>query len=127
GQGEVLEVERPGAPEGSRVRFGGAEQPLAAGRARLPLSAEALHVGDNPLDIEVVAPGGAVETHRVTLTLELRVRADLTTLDAADPAITVVVEALPGSTSTLDGSALALDAQGRGSRAFPIAALTPSA
>lgn len=126
-EGEALEVELPGAPEGSRVRFGGAEQPLVAGRARLPLSAEALHVGDNPLDIEVVAPGGAVESHRVTLTLELRVRADLTTLDAAEPAITVVVEALPGSSATLDGTALPLDAAGRGSRAFPIAGLAPSA
>ncbi|UJR79449.1 zinc-ribbon domain-containing protein [Sandaracinus amylolyticus] len=126
-QGEVLDVEVPGAPEGSRVRFAGAEQPLASGRARLPLSAEALHVGDNPLSIDVVAPSGAVTTHRVTLTLELRVRADLSTLDAADPAITVVVEALPGSTATLDGQPLALDAQGRGSRAYPIAAITPGA
>ncbi|AKF07942.1 DNA polymerase III subunits gamma and tau [Sandaracinus amylolyticus] len=126
-QGEVLDVEVPGAPEGSRVRFGGAEQPLASGRARLPLSAEALHVGDNPLSIDVVAPDGAVTTHRVTLTLELRVRADLSTLDAAEPAITVVVEALPGSTATLDAQPLALDAQGRGSRAYPIAAITPGA
>ncbi|MDQ3037143.1 MAG: hypothetical protein M3Y87_32415, partial [Myxococcota bacterium] len=124
---EVLDVQVPGAPEGTRARFGGAEQALSDGRAQFPLSAESLHVGDNPLSIDVIAPGGAVETHRVTLTLELRVRADLTTLAAAEPAITVAVEALPGSTATIDGQPLPLDAQGRGSRAYPIAAMTPSA
>jgi hypothetical protein len=125
--GEVLEVEVPSATPGAHVRFGGADVALEAGRARFPLSAQSLHVGPNPLTIDVVAPSGVAETHHVTLTLELRVRADLSTLAAAAPAITVQVEALPGSTAMLDGQALALDAQGRGTRAYPIADLTPGA
>lgn len=124
-EGEVLDVEVPSAPAGARARFGGNEQLLANGRARFPLSAESLHVGDNPLEIDVITPDGTLDTHRVTLTLELRVRADLTALTAAEPAITVLVEALPGSVATLDGAALPLDPQGRGSRTVPIASLTP--
>lgn len=124
---ELLEVELPGAPPGTRVRYAGNEQPLEQGRARFPLSASSLHVGDNRLAIEVVTPSGRIETQEVTLTLELRVRADLATLAAAEPAITVVVEALPGSSATLDGQPLPLDAQGRGSRAYPIAELAQNA
>lgn len=124
---ELLEIEIPGAPAGSRVRFAGTEQSLDGARARFPLSRESLVVGDNALSIDVIAPSGAVETHRVTLTLELRVRANLETLAAPEPAITIVVEALPGSTAMIEGQPVTLDERGQGTRAFPLSemATTP--
>jgi hypothetical protein len=125
--GEVLRVEVPGIPDGYRARFGGTELPLSAARAEFPLSAAALHVGDNALTIDLIAPGGAVETHQVTLTLTYRVRADLGGLSGSPPAIVVVVEALPGSTIVLDGQPLTLDATGRATRSYPLEGMTPTA
>jgi hypothetical protein len=119
-EGEMLEIEVPGAEPGTRVRFHGSEQPLEAGTVRFPLSPEDLTLGDNELGVDVVAPGGAVETHTVALHLELRVRADLGALQSAPPAIEVVVEAPVGSEVALDGEPLALDERGRGTRRFPI-------
>ncbi len=118
--GEMLEIEVPGAEAGTSVRFGGEEQELEASRARFALAAEDLSLGDNELSVDVVAPDGTVETETVELYLEMRVRADLGPLSNAPPAIEVIVEAPPGSTASLEGDALTLDAQGRGSRRFTI-------
>lgn len=118
--GEMLEIEVPEAAEGTRVRFGGDEQELEAGRARFALSADDLSIGDNELSVSVVSPDGSVEAHAVELHLEMRVRADLGPLSAAPPAIEVIVEAAPGSEVTLDGDALALDEHGRATRRYEI-------
>ncbi len=125
--GETLGVDVLRAPAGTRARFGTIEQPLAGTHVDFPLAADALHVGDNAVAIDVLLPDGTVETHTVTLTVEYRVRADLATLTATPPAITVVVDALPGSTIVLDAQPLPLDAAGHGVRAYPIATLTPDA
>jgi hypothetical protein len=128
--GEVLRVDVARAPEGARVHFGNAEQPVTGGHATFPLAADALHVGDNPLALVVVLPDGTQEAHSVTLTVEYRVRADLSTLTpsgGAPAAITVVVDAIPGSTAVLDAQPLALDAAGHGTRAYPLTSLTPNA
>lgn len=125
--GEVLHVEVPGLPDGSRARFGSVEAPFRANATDLPLAADALHVGDNPLAIDLVLPDGTVETHQVTLTLSYRVRADLAALTATPPAIAVVVEALAGSTVVLDGETLTLDGAGRATRNYPLEGMTPSA
>ena len=119
-EGEMLQIEVPGAEPGTRVRFHGNEESLEAGTARFPLSPDDLTLGDNELGVDVVAPDGAVETHTVALHLELRVRADLGALQSAPPAIDVVVEAPVGSEVALDGEPLALDARGRGTRRIPI-------
>ncbi len=118
--GEMLEIEVPGAEAGTRVRFGGHEEALEAGRVRFPLSADDLRLGDNRLTVDVVAPGGSVESRTVELHLEMRVRADLGPLANAPPAIEVIVEAPAGSEVTLDGEALEVDGSGRGSRRFEI-------
>ncbi|HHH28488.1 MAG TPA: hypothetical protein ENK57_09100 [Polyangiaceae bacterium] len=118
--GEMLEVEVPGAESGTRVRFGGEEQPLEAGRARFPLSADALALGDNELSVDVIAPGGSIETETLSLHLEMRVRADLGPLSRVPPAIEVIVEAPAGSEVALDGEALQLNAQGRATRVYEI-------
>lgn len=118
--GEVLEIEVPGAEEGTRVRFHGEEQPLEAGVARFALSADALSLGDNELVVDVISADGDVESHTVALHLEMRIRADLGPLANVPPALDVIVEAPSGSEVSLDGEPLELDAQGRGSRRYPI-------
>ncbi len=125
--GEVLGVDVARAPEGTRARFGTAVQPLAGTHVEFPLAADTLHVGDNVVDIDVLFADGSTETHAVTLTVEYRVRADLATLTATPPAITVVVDALPGSTVVLDAQPLTLDARGHGTRAYPISSIAPDA
>ena len=45
-EGESLLFEVPRAPEGSKLRFGGQEQTLQAGKATFPLAADSLRVGD---------------------------------------------------------------------------------
>ncbi len=124
--GEVLRVSVPAIEDGYRARFAGTELPLAGGTADFPLAADTLHVGDNALSIDLVSPSGDVETHQVTLTLNYRVRADLASLGATPPAITIVVEATPGSAVQIDGAPLTLDASGRATHAAPIEGMTPS-
>lgn len=121
--GESLRIEVAGAAEGMQLRFRDVERPLVGGRAEFPMAAGDLHVGANALTMELVHADGTREPISVTLTLEYRVRADLTSLSATPPAITVVVEAVPGSTMTVGGQAVTLDANGRGSVAVPTAQL----
>lgn len=124
--GEVLRLTVPDTAPGTTVRFAGQEQPVTNGVVDLPLAADALHVGDNQLSVELVS-GGTATTVPITLTVEYRVRADLAGLEASPPAIHVTVEALVGSTVTLGGAPLALDAQGRGRLEVPLSSLTAGA
>lgn len=126
-EGEMLQIEVPGAAAGTRVRFHGGEETLEAGRARFPLSADDLSIGDNELALDVIAPDGSVDTETIALHLEMRVRADLGPLASAPAAIDVVVEAAPGSEVTLDGQALELDSAGRGTRRYEIDAAEANA
>ncbi len=119
-EGEQLEIEVPGAEPGTRVRFHGEERALEAGIARFELSADDLRLGDNELAVDVVGPDGDVDSHTVSLALEMRIRADVGALSAVPPAIDVIVEAPPGSQVQLDGEALELDERGRGQRRYPI-------
>jgi hypothetical protein len=125
--GDVLGVDVARAPDGTRARFGTTETPLTGTHADFPLAADALHVGDNHVAIDVLFADGTTETHSVTLTVEYRVRADLSTLTATPPAITVVVDALAGSTVVLDAQPLPIDAAGHGTRAYPLSAIAPDA
>jgi hypothetical protein len=118
--GDALEVEVPGSPPGSKVRFAGSERALAAGRASFPLSADALSLGENRLSIDVVDPRGDVDTAEVKLLVDYRVRMDIAALSAEAPAVELVVDALPGSKVTVDGAALALDGRGHALKSYPI-------
>jgi hypothetical protein len=96
-----------------KLRFHGEERALEAD-ARLPLS------GRRSRARREQARGRRRRARRrgrdetIPLELAYRVRADLGPLQSREPAIDVIVEATPGSTVTLDGEALELDAQGRG-------------
>jgi hypothetical protein len=118
--GESLLFEVPGAPAGSRLRFGGQEQPLNAGRASFPLAADSLRVGDNVVLADVVKPNGDTTSARITLAVFYRVWVDTAALRADRSALDVIVTALPGTHVTLEGEELKLDAQGRATRSFPL-------
>ncbi len=119
-EGEVLFVDVPGAPEGTRVRFSGREQPLVAGRAAFPLAANDLQLGDNEVSVDVVAPDGSTRQASVVLSLAYRVRADLSALEEDPPSLRVVVDAPPSATVTLDERPVPLDATGHGHLEFSI-------
>lgn len=118
--GDALQVDVQGAENGTKLRFSGQELPLAAGRATFPIESEALHVGDNALQFTLIAPDHSSSTETVHLAVDYRVRADIQAIDAAVPAVDIVVDAHPGAHVTLDGSPLVLNAQGHGVRRVPI-------
>jgi len=124
-RGEVLRVTVPEARPGSKVRLGGAERILEGNRAEFPLAAEGLAVGENALALDVVGPDGDVETAKLSLRVDFRVRADLAGLRDAEPAVRVIVDAPPDTEASLDGTALPLNDQGRGERRFPLTEVTP--
>lgn len=118
--GEALMFEVPSAPEGSKIRFGGQEKPLAAGRASFALAADSLRVGDNLVLADVVQPDAELASVRITLAVFYRIWVDTAALRAERSALDVVVTALPGTHVTLDGEDLKLDDAGRGVRSYPI-------
>ncbi|HKU41040.1 MAG TPA: hypothetical protein VJR89_22915, partial [Polyangiales bacterium] len=118
--GEALLFEVPSAPDGSKVRFGGQEKPLNAGRASFALAADSLRVGDNLVLAEVVRPEGEPAPVRITLAVYYRIWVDTAALRRDKPGLDVVVTALPGTHVSLDGEELKLDEAGRGVRSYPI-------
>jgi hypothetical protein len=118
--GESLVFEVPRAPQGSRLRFGGQEQPLVAGRAQFPLAADSLRVGDNVVLADVIKPNGETTSARITLAVFYRIWVDTAALRADRSALDVVVTALPGTRVTLEGEEVKLDAQGRATRSYSL-------
>jgi hypothetical protein len=117
---DTLEFEVPGALAGAKLRFGGQEQPLAAGRASFALGADAIRVGENVVLYDLIEPDGDVESGKITLSVDYRVTLDIAPLRAGKAAVDVVVAARPGSQVWLDGQPLPLDAQGRAVRSDPL-------
>jgi hypothetical protein len=124
--GEVVRIQVPDAAAGAQVRYAGATHLVTNGVAEVPLAADALHLGDNVLNVEIVS-GNTTTAVPITLTVEYRVRADLSGLAATPPTMAVSIEALPGSTVTVGGAAVAVDARGHGRVEVPLASLTPAA
>jgi hypothetical protein len=116
GTSEAMVFEVPGASEGAKLRFGGQEKPVQAGRASFALGGDSLRVGKNAVLFDLVKADGDVESGRVTLSVDYRVTLDTAPLRAGKPAVDVVVAAVPGSKVWLDGQAVTLDAQGRAVR-----------
>jgi len=120
GADDVLVVTVPGAAAGTKLRYGNVERPLAGGRATFPLAPDALRVGDNVITVVVLAPGEDPVSRDITLQFHYRARADLSGLAAVQPALSIVVDAKPGSVVMLDGTPLLLDAAGHGTRPYPL-------
>ncbi len=119
-----LECEARSCPDGTSVSLDGAKAIFAAGQSDLTL-AMPLHIGDNNLTLEVARPtGGREQAVKLVVNVAYRVRADVTTMSAPHPAITVRIEAKPGSTVTIDGKPVTLDASGLGAYAIDESAAT---
>jgi hypothetical protein len=119
-EGESMVFEVPGAAQGTKLRFGGQEKPLAAGRASFALAPDSLRVGKNVVPYDLVRAGGEIESGKIALTVDYRVTLDTAPLRAGKAAVDVVVSALPGSKVWLDGQPVTLDAQGRAVRNDPL-------
>jgi hypothetical protein len=117
---ESLKLGCPTCPDGTTVVLGASRAAVQGGATVLALPAP-LAIGDNELTLHVDRPGaGRDEDVKIHVPVAYRVRADLTTLSARPPAITVRVEATPGSQATVDGKPLALDANGRAAYAIDL-------
>ncbi len=113
-----LVCEPKSCKDGTVVALGGMKTTFMAGEADLQLAAP-LHVGDNVLELMVDRPGmGRDETVKLVVPVAYRVSADVTTMSAPHPAVTIRVEARPGTEATVDGKPLALDASGVGTYAI---------
>ncbi len=109
-----LTCDAKSCPDGTTVTLAASKATFAGGQADLPV-ATSLHLGDNDLSLQVERPGmGRDETMKFVVPVAYRVRADVTTMSAPKPAITVRVEAKPGTDVKIDGKPVALDANGAG-------------
>jgi hypothetical protein len=117
---ETLKIGCPTCPDGPTVALGASTATVTAGAAVLPLPAP-LSIGDNDLTVKIERPaGGRHEDVKVHVPVAYRVRADLSTLSAKPPAITVRIEATPGSVVSVEEKPITLDATGRGSYAIDL-------
>lgn len=112
-----LTCDPKGCPDGTTVALGAATATFAGGQADLTL-ATPLHLGDNAFSLDVARPGmGRNETAKFVVPVAYRVRADVSTMSGPKPAITIRVEAKPGTDVKVDGKPVALDPNGAGAYA----------
>jgi hypothetical protein len=117
---ESLKIGCTSCPDGTTVSLGASTASVTGGNAVLPLPAP-LSIGDNDLTVKIERPaGGRHEDVKVHVPVAYRVRADLSTLSAKPPAITVRVESTPGSTVSVEDKPVTLDGTGRGSYAIDL-------
>jgi hypothetical protein len=122
-----LVCEPKSCKDGTVVALGGMKTTFMAGEADLQL-ATPLHVGDNALELMVDRPGmGRDETVKLVVPVAYRVSADVTTMSAPHPTVTIRVEAMPGAAATVDGKPLDLDPSGVGAYAIDEHAATEGA
>lgn len=104
-------------PDGTTAKLASANATFVGGQADLVMPAP-LHLGDNDVTLQVERPGmGRNESMKFVVPVAYRVRADVSTMSAPKPAITVRVEARPGTDVKIDGKPVALDANGAGAYA----------
>lgn len=105
---ESLRIGCTSCPDGTVVTLGASNTTVTANAATLALPAP-LSIGENDLTLHVDRPGsGRDEDVKVHVPVAYRVRADLTTLSAKPPVITVRVEALDGSEIKIEDKPIAL-------------------
>lgn len=117
---EILRIACSSCADGATVTLGASTATFTKQTALLPLPAP-LTVGENKLVVRLDRPGaGRDEDITMHVPVAYRVRADLTTLTATPPVITVRVDAAPDSTVTVDQKPLTLDASGKGTYAVDV-------
>ncbi len=121
---EALHLVCEGCPDGTRVELASNKTELKDHQGDL-LLATPLVIGDNPLSLQVVRPGmGRNEAVKIVVPVSFRIHADMTTLSAKPPVITIRVEALSSSKVELDGKAVTLDAEGHAAVPIDVTAET---
>lgn len=126
-EGETMRLEFSEARPNTEVRYAGQSRTVTSGAVDFPIQADALRIGDNHLEVDVVEGGStSTSTIPITLTLEYRARTDLAGLEESPATIAVVIEAVPGSSATVQGTAVTFDAEGRGRHAIPLSSLAAS-
>ncbi len=117
---DILKLRCEGCADGTKISVGTATATLAAHEAHLLLP-QPLKVGQNPLVLKIDRPGaGRDEDAKIEVPVAFRLRADLSTLSATPPTITVRVEAQPGSDVRIADKPIALDAKGEAALAVDV-------
>ncbi len=112
---DVLHLACTSCPDGTRVALGGQSAEFKGKETDLELSAP-LRVGDNALVLRLDRPGmGRDEEVKALVPVHYRIHADLGSIAAATPLVTIMVETEPGASVKLDGKPVALDAGGKAS------------
>jgi hypothetical protein len=105
---EQLELTCAGCKDGDQIRLNQTVAPFRNGRALLAVPG-GLKIGETRFDFALLRNGARKETHvSLSVPLEYRVRADETGLNDADPHLTVRVEAVAGTSVSVDGHPLNL-------------------
>lgn len=119
---ETLKIRCDSCPDETTISLGASSTKVTGGAAVLPLPAP-LSIGDNDLEMQIDRPGsGRDEVVKVHVPVAYRVKADLSTLTASPPVITVRVEALADTEVSVDDKPVQLDASGKGSAAIDVSA-----
>jgi hypothetical protein len=118
---DQLELNCAACDDGAALRLDAASATFADHHATLPLT-RPLKVGANPMTLTLVSPSGKQSFVDISVPIAFRVRGDTSGLEAPSPELRVIVNALPGSTATVDGKALALNAEGEGTYALDVSA-----
>ena len=121
---ELLHLTCESCPNGTVATLGVAKGTFQAKECDIDLAAP-LKVGENPIEIHLDRPGiGRDEKVKAVVPIAYRIRADLSSISADPPSITVLVETLPGTEVRLEGRPMTLDASGHASQALDIGAET---
>jgi hypothetical protein len=118
---DQLELNCAACDDGAVLRLDAASATFADHHATLPLT-RPLKVGANPMTLALVSPSGKQSFVDISVPIAFRVRGDTAGLEAPSPELRVIVDALPGSSATVDGKALALNADGEGTYALDVSA-----
>ncbi len=121
---ETLHLVCDACADGTRVELAGSKTELKDHQGDLVLAAP-LVIGDNPFTLQVVRPGmGRNETVKIVVPVSFRIRADVSTVNAKPPLITIRVEALRSSEVEVNGKPVTLDGEGRAQVTIDVSAET---
>jgi hypothetical protein len=121
---ERLHLTCDSCQDGTTASVGDAHATFASKEADLLLGTP-LKVGDNPLSIRLDRPRwGRDEEVKVVVPIAFRIKADLSALGGAHPSVVIRVQAAPGTAVRVDDKPVTVDAQGEGSYAVDVSAVT---
>jgi len=119
---DILKLSCPTCPDGTVLSVDGSKGTVSSRSAAVPLG-RPLVVGDNRFQVAIDRPGsGRDETVQITIPVAYRIKPDLTALQQAQPTIRIDVDAKPGTVVVIDGQAVTVGADGKGSRAVDVTA-----